>query len=138
MAKQKGREMILEIWSGSAFVAIAGLKTKGLEMTNALVDVTTPNPATPGDRLEEELWEGIHSKTISADGIFEDDTAFGLLEAVALAATPSEQFRLTVPSFATYTGSFFVENLQFTGEMEGALTASFTLRGNGTITRAAI
>ncbi len=138
MAEQKGREMLLEIWTGSAYVAIAGITAKRLAFNNNLIDITTPNASTPGDRLDAKFMEGIHSMEVSGDIVFEDDAAFGALETVALAATPSEQFRLTIPSLATYTATMFVESLEYNGEMEGAVTATVSLKTSGVVTRAAI
>ena len=61
MAKQKGREMILEIWDGSsAYVAIAGLKTKGMTFGVNLVDVTTADAATPPRRRPRSTSVAVH------------------------------------------------------------------------------
>lgn len=135
MAKQKGREMILAIWDGvSAYSPIAGVTAKTIGINNNLIDVTTPNVASPGGKLWSESMEGITSLSISGELVFEDDAAFGLLHTKAIAATPSEQFEVDVANFGVYVGTFFVESLELSGGMEGAITASVSLKSSGAVT----
>lgn len=139
MAKQTGREMLLAIWDGvSAYRVIAGITAKTIGIGNNLIDVSTPDATTPANIVDTELMAGNRSFSISGDITFEDDAAFADLEAVAIANPPSENFRVTIPSLATYTGSFFVESLDLTGATEGAVTGSVSLKSSGLITRAAI
>lgn len=139
MAKQNGREMLLAVWDGvSAYSVIAGITAKSLAINNNLIDVSTPDAATPANIIESESLAGIRSFSVSGDITFEDDAAFGLAEAAARANPPSEQFQITIPDYGTYTGTWFIESLEYSGDMEGAVLATISLKASGTITFATV
>lgn len=139
MAKQNAREMLLGIWNGiSAYTVIAGLTSKAITINNSLVDVTTPDATTPSNMLASESLAGIRSFTISGQLVFEDDTGFADLQAAALASPPSDQFQITIPNFGTYTGTFFVESLEHSADLEGGVGASVSLKGSGAIVFAVV
>jgi TP901-1 family phage major tail protein len=72
--------------------------------------------------------------SLSADGVFLDETSEARLNTVAMASDSSCNFQLLVPDFGTYAGNFRVTSLEFGGETEGGVTFSSAMESNGTVT----
>jgi len=139
MTKQKGREMLLAISDGAAgFDVIAGITAKTLSINNNLVDVSTPNAAAPGDIIVSESQTGIRTFAVSGDIIFETTVEAGKVEATSRANPPSDQFQVTIPGYGTYTAVWMVESFEWSGEQEGAVQATISLKASGDITFAAV
>lgn len=141
MAKQLGRAVVVQIGNGATpevFSNLCGLNSKEITINNSLIDATTPDCTTPGGILWTESLNGPKNFTVSGDAIFEDSTTEGRLNTVAMAADPKGNFKLIVPDFGTYSGSFYVESLAFGGETEGPATYSMQLRSTGAVTFVAL
>lgn len=137
MAKQLGRSMLLKIGDGGGsevFTALAGINSKTLTINNSAIDVTTPDASSPGGALFAASLSGLKSVSLSADGVFLDETAEARLNTVAMAADSSANFQIVVPDFGTYAGNFRVTSLEFGGETEGGVTFSASMESNGTVT----
>ena len=137
MAKQLGRAYLLKIGDGAGsevFSALAGINSKSLTINNSAIDVTTPDASTPAGVLFAESLNGLKSMSISADGVFVDETAEARLNTVAMAADPIANFQVIVPDFGTYAGSFRVISLDFGGDTEGGVTFSTSLESTGAVT----
>lgn len=137
MAKQLGRSMLLKIGDGAGsetFTALAGINSKTLTINNSAIDVTTPDASSPGGALFAASLGGLKSVSLSADGVFLDETAEARLNTVAMAADSSANFEIVVPDFGTYAGNFRVTSLEFGGETEGGVTFSASMESNGTVT----
>lgn len=137
MAKQLGRGVVVQIGDGATpevFANLCGLNSKSIAINNALIDATTPDCTTPGGILWNESLNGPKNFTVSGDGIFEDSVTETRMNTVAMAADPKANFKLLIPSFGTYAGSFYIENIEWGGETEGAATYSLQLRSTGAVT----
>jgi len=122
MAKQLGRSMLLKIGDGAGsetFTVLAGVNSKTL---------------TPGGALFAASLNGLKSMSLSADGVFLDETAEARLNTVAMASDSSANFQLIVPDFGVYAGAFRVTSLEFGGETEGGVTFSSAMESNGAVT----
>ena len=140
MAKQLGRSFIIKIGDGAgseAFTTLAGVNSKSLTINNGSIDATTADASTPGGALYRQSLNGLKSYDLTGDGIFLDETAEARLRTVADAADSSCNLQVILPDFGTYSGNFRVENLEFGGETEGAVTFSASFSSNGTISFAA-
>jgi len=136
MAKQLGRAMLLKIGDGGGsevFTALAGINSKTLTINNSAIDVTTPDASSPAGALFSASLNGLKSVSLSADGVFLDETAEARLNTVAMAADNSANFEIVVPDFGTYSGAFRVTSLEFGGETEGGVTFSASMESTGTI-----
>jgi len=142
MAKQLGRALLVKIGDGAtpteAFANLCGLNSKTLTINNSVIDVTTPDCAAPEGALWRENLMGVKNISISGDGYFEDSTTELRMNTVAMLADPKGNFKVTVPAFGTYSGSFYIESLEFGGETEGGVTYSLSLTSTGAVTFAAI
>lgn len=137
MAKQLGRSMLLKIGDGAGsetFTALAGINSKTLTINNSAIDVTTPDASSPSGALFAASLGGLKSVSLSADGVFLDETAEARLNTVAMAADSSANFEIVVPDFGTYAGAFRVTSLEFGGETEGGVTFSASMESTGTVT----
>ena len=137
MAKQLGRSMLLKIGDGAGsetFTVLAGVNSKTLTINNSAIDVTTPDASTPAGALFAASLNGLKSMSLSADGVFLDETAEARLNTVAMASDSSANFQLIVPDFGTYAGAFRVTSLEFGGETEGGVTFSSAMESNGAVT----
>jgi len=137
MAKQLGRAMLLKIGDGGGsevFTALAGINSKTLTINNSAIDVTTPDASSPAGALFAASLSGLKTFSLSADGVFLDETAEARLNTVAMAADASANFQIVVPDFGTYAGNFRVTSLVFGGETEGGVTFSASMESNGAVT----
>jgi TP901-1 family phage major tail protein len=135
MAAQKGSALLLKInTSGVAYSTIAGLRSNSITLNDEAVDITTKDSAGVRNLLAKG---GVHSMSMSASGVFTDDSTEGLLKDAMNAATFTN-FQILIPDFGTYTGAFMVASLEYSGEYNGEVTYSVTLESSGTITFAAV
>lgn len=138
MAKQLGRALLVKIGDGAtpteAFSNLCGLNSKSITINNSMIDVTTPDCTTPEGALWTQSLNGVKNLSISGDGFFEDSAAELRMNTVAMQADPKCNFKLIVPAFGTYEGSFYISSLEFGGETEGGVKYSISLQSTGTIT----
>lgn len=137
MAKQLGRALLVKISDGATpdvFANLCGLNSKTLTLNNSLIDVTTPDCASPSGALFTESLNGVKNVSISGDGFFEDSVSELRMNTVAMSADPKTNFQVVVPAFGTYAGAFYIESLEFGGETEGGVTYSLTLASTGAVT----
>jgi len=142
MAKQLGRALLVKIGDGAtpteAFTNLCGLNSKAITLNNSVIDVTTPDCTTPEGALWTENLMGVKNISFSGDGYFEDSVQELRMNTVAMLADPKGNFKVTVPAFGTYSGSFYVESLEWGGETEGGVTYSISLTSTGAVTFTAI
>lgn len=70
MVAQKGKDLLLKIFSGGGFVTVAGLRTKRIAFNSQTVDITD---ADSSGRWRELLaGSGVQRAAISGSGIFKD------------------------------------------------------------------
>lgn len=142
MAKQLGRALLVKIGDGAtpteAFTNLCGLNSKSMTINNSLIDVSTPNCTTPEGALWTESLNGVKNVTFSGDGFFEDSVQELRMNTIAMLADPKGNFKVTVPAFGTYSGSFYITSLEFGGETEGGVKYSIALQSDGAVTFVAI
>tara|TARA_B100000519_G_scaffold96656_2_gene84100 strand:- start:2204 stop:2611 length:408 start_codon:yes stop_codon:yes gene_type:complete len=135
MAAQKGAAMLLKInTTGSTYVTVAGLRSTSITLNDEAVDVTHKGSAGNRTLLADG---GIHSMSMSGSGVFTDDAVEETLRA-AMNATAFKSFQILIPDFATYTGTFMVTSLEYSGEYNGEVTYSVSLESSGAITYASV
>ena len=135
MAAQKGSALLLKInTSGTSYSTIAGLRSNSITLNDEAVDITTKDSGGIRNLLAKG---GVHSMSMSASGVFTDDSTEGLLKDAMNAAT-FKNFQILLPDLGTYTGAFMVASLEYSGEYNGEVTYSVTLESSGTITFAAV
>lgn len=138
MAAQQGKQMLLkkeDATTADTFNTMCGITSKSITLNSTPIDVTTFDCATPGNPLwDTSIGGGRLSVALSGDGIFTDHATFAEMNTLMLSGDARDKFQLVVPDFGTYEGEFAIENLTVTGEQEGAITFSTSLKSSGAIT----
>lgn len=135
MAAQKGKDLLLKIYDGAAYVTIAGLRTRKLAFNAELVVVTHAESA---DRWRELLaGAGVKRASLSGRGLFKDAASDALLRQAFFDGAISN-CRIVVPDFGTIDGLFQITSLEFAGEHNGEVTFDVSLESAGVLTFAAV
>jgi TP901-1 family phage major tail protein len=136
MAVQKGVDVLLSInTTGSTYVALGGARTVSMTLNNQPVDATSASSTGQWRQLINDA--GIKSLDASFSGVFQDDTQDETLRSTWFNRT-LRNFRVTVPSFGTFTGPFIVTSLTHAGSHDGEATFEVSLQSGGEITFASI
>ncbi len=138
MAQVKGRTLLIQISDGASpavYKSVCGLKTRSFNMDTAEVDTTIPNCEDPGGPVQKTSEPGISSRTFSGSGAFVSGAVSKLLLDHVRASTTFSA-KVIVPGDGTYTGTWFVSNFEWSGEVEGNMefSATFTAADELTFT----
>ena len=137
MAAQKGSALLMKIGDGASpevFTTIGGMRSTSISMNDEMVDITNKDSGRARALLAQG---GINSMTISGSGVFTDSASEATLEGKFDSATLSN-YQFLVPDFGTYTGSFMLTTLEYSGEYNDSVQYSFTFESNGAITFATV
>ena len=137
MAVQKGSACLIKIGNGSSpetFTTIAGLRNTTITMNDEMVDVTNKDSSRVRTLLAQG---GVKSFTVSGDGVFTDAASESTLIGV-FDASSFTNFQILVPDFKTFTGSFSLTTMEYSGAYNDSVQYSLTLESAGTITIAAV
>lgn len=130
MAAEKGSGFLLEKGTLGAEVTVAGLRTTSVTINGETVDVTNKDSSAIRELL---AGAGVASVSISADGVFQDDTQITAMRTAVLAQT-IDPYVITYESGDTISGNFQCTSFENAGDFNGELTYSVTLESSGTIT----
>jgi len=137
MAAQKGRELLLKIRTATGpdvFTTVAGLRTTSLQMNEETVDVTNKDSNGFRTLLDGKI---VQSMSLSAEGVYQDDSTFAKLRTVFLAGT-NEEYQLVLPGASagaagTFEGAFRITSLETTGDYNNEVGFSVSLESSGEI-----
>jgi len=114
-----------------AYQVVSGLRSRSIAFNSETVDVTNANSTGAWRELLTAC--GVKSASISGDGIFNDDAGMEAIRDAAFDGTLRDA-KIFIPGLGEMQGSFKVANLEFGGEYNGEVTASFSLESSGVIT----
>ena len=135
MGAQKGKDLLLKIHNGTAFVTVAGLRSRRSAFNAEIVDITH---AESVDRWRELLaGAGVRRASISGRGLFKDGASDVLVRQAFFDGTISN-CQVLVPDFGTITGLFQIASLEFAGEHNGEVSFDLALESAGALTFAAV
>lgn len=130
MVAQKGKDLLLKIFSGGGFVTVAGLRTKRIAFNSQTVDITD---ADSSGRWRELLaGSGVQRAAISGSGIFKDAASDAAIRTRFFASEIGD-FQLIVPNFGTVTGAFQITALEYTGNHDGEISFEIALESAGPV-----
>ncbi|GGZ45559.1 phage major tail protein, TP901-1 family [Asticcacaulis endophyticus] len=135
MALQKGRDMLLKIADGAAFVTVAGLRARTISLNARTVDVTDSESA--GGWRELLSGAGVKALSVSGSGVFRDAASDALMRE-AFFAQSQKTWQLIVPDFGRFEGAFLIASLDYAGDHDGEATFAMTLASAGEISFVAI
>ncbi|BEV46979.1 phage major tail protein, TP901-1 family [Afipia carboxidovorans] len=135
MGAQKGKDLLLKINDGSAFVTVAGLRSRRIAFNAETVDVTHAESA---DRWRELLeGAGVKRASISGRGLFKDAASDALVRQVFFDGAIAS-CQVVVPDFGTVEGLFQISSLEFSGEHNGEVTFDLGLESAGALSFTAL
>lgn len=135
MGAQKGKDLLLKMHDGTAYVTVAGLRSRRIAFNAEVVDVTHAESA---DRWRELLaGAGVKRASLSGRGLFKDAASDALVRQAFFDGAIS-LCRMVVPDFGSIDGAFQIVSLEFSGEHNGEVTFDVALESAGALTFTAI
>lgn len=135
MAAQKGKDLLLKIHDGTAFVTVAGLRSRQIAFNAEAVDVTHAESA--GRWRELLAGAGVKRASVTGSGVFKDGASDALIRQSFFDGT-LRNAQIVVPDFGTLAGPFQITSLEFAGEHDREVTFDIALESAGEITFAAL
>lgn len=134
MAAQKGKDLLLKMHDGDAFVTVAGLRSRKIAFNAESVDVTHAESA---DRWRELLaGAGVRRASVSGRGLFKDAASDALVRQAFFDGVLAS-CQIVVPDFGIIEGLFQIGSFEFSGEHNGEVTFDLALESAGVLTFAA-
>ena len=135
MTAQKGKDLLLKIHDGTAYVTVAGLRSKRLSLNAETVDVTDAESA---GRWRELLGgAGVQRAGLSGTGIFKDAASDARLRS-AFFAGEILSCQIVIPDFGTVTGPFQMSALEYSGQHNGEVQFEAALESAGALSFGAL
>ena len=132
MSAQMGKDLLLKIDDGtSAFVAVAGLRTRRLALNTDAVDITHAESA--GRWRELLAGAGVKRASVAGTGLFKDASSDALIRQVFFDSL-IRNWQVIVPSFGIIAGPFQISSLDYRGEHAGEVTFELALESAGALT----
>lgn len=135
MTAQKGKDLLLKIHDGTAYVTVAGLRSKRLSFNAETVDVTDAESA---GRWRELLGgAGVQRAGLSGTGIFKDAASDARLRS-AFFAGEILSCQIVIPDFGTVSGPFQMSALEYSGQHNGEVQFEAALESAGALSFGAL
>lgn len=134
MAAQKGKDLLIKMHDGSAFVTVAGLRSRRIAFNAETVDITHAESAGRWRELLDGA--GIKRAGISGRGLFKDASTDALMRQTFFDGAV-KTCQVVIPDFGTVEGAFQITNLEFAGEHNGEVTYELALESAGALSFAA-
>ncbi|MBS7539384.1 phage major tail protein, TP901-1 family [Ancylobacter lacus] len=134
MAAQKGSELLLKIHDGTAFVTVAGLRSRQIAFNAEPVDVTSAESA--GHWRELLAGAGLKRASVSGSGVFKDAASDALMRRAFFEGTALPA-QWVVPDFGTIEGLFVLSSLEIAAEHDREVSFTLALESAGALTFAA-
>lgn len=132
MAAAAGRKVRVEYSSdgGTTWAVVAGARTDGMTINREAIDITDKDDAGVRTLLPDL---GVWSMDMNVEGVLVGTQLLTLAEDDAPSAL--YDFRITIDTIRTYTGSFQIGNFEASGsEGAEAITFSCTFMSSGAVT----
>ncbi len=135
MAAQKGKDLLIKIGDGAAFVTVAGLRTNQLAFNAETVDVT--NAESAGRWRELLAGAGVRRAALTGAGVFKDAGSDALMRGIFFDGD-IRTYQVVVPDFGLIEGPFPITSLEYRGEHDGEVTFEMAFESAGPLTFTAI
>ncbi|MDC7683676.1 phage major tail protein, TP901-1 family [Asticcacaulis sp. BYS171W] len=130
MALQKGRDMLLKIHDGTAYVTVAGLRARTVSLNAKTVDVT--DSQSPNGWRELMAGAGVKALSVSGSGVFKDAASDAIMREAFFAQT-ARNWQIIVPDFGQFSGAFLIASLDYAGDHDAEATFALTLASAGEV-----
>jgi TP901-1 family phage major tail protein len=105
MSAQKGKDLLVRIRDGEAFVTVAGLRSRRIAFNAETVDITHSESAGRWRELLEGA--GIKRAAIAGRGLFRDANSDALMRATFFDGAV-RIFQIVIPDFGLVEGPFLI------------------------------
>lgn len=133
MPAQRGKDLLLKLdeTGAGAFVTVAGLRSRRLQLASASVDVSD---ADSPERWRELLdGAGLKRASLSGSGLFRDAASDGLVRGLFFAGL-IRAWQVILPGLGTLEGPFQIVGLDYAGDHDGEVTFEIALESAGLLT----
>jgi len=130
MSGQRGRDVLIKIADGEAFVTVAGIRAKSISLNARAVDGTSGE--SEGAWRELIAGAGVKSASVSGAGVFKDAPSDALIQQ-AFFTQATRVFQLVIPDFGVLEGPFLIEALDYSGDHDGEAAFAITLASAGAL-----
>jgi TP901-1 family phage major tail protein len=134
MAAQKGKDLLVKMHDGSAYVTVAGLRSRRIAFNAETVDITHAESAGRWRELLDGA--GIKRAGVSGRGLFKDAATDALMRQTFFDGAV-KTCQVVIPDFGTIEGAFQIASLEFAGEHDGEVTYEMSLESAGELSFAA-
>ena len=131
MSAQRGKDLLVKIYDGSAYTTVAGLRTRRLAFNAETVDITNAESANRWRELLDGA--GVKRASVSGRGLFTDAATDATMRQTFFDGTVVN-YQIVVPDFGTVQGPFQITNLEFAGEHNGEVTYDLAFESAGEVT----
>ncbi len=136
MAAQRGKDILLKVADAtSAFVTVAGLRTRRFSLNAETVDVTHSESAGRWRELLDGA--GVRRASISGSGIFKDGASDELVRQIFFDGA-IRSWKIVLPDFGEITGPFQITSLDYRGEHAAEMTFEMAMESAGALAFTAI
>jgi TP901-1 family phage major tail protein len=135
MVAQKGKDLLLKIDNGGAYLTVAGLRSKRLAFNAQTVDVTDADSA--GRWRELLAGAGVQRAGLTGAGIFKDQASDALVRAAFFNGSVVN-WQVIIPDFGTVSGPFQISALEYSGRHDGEIQFEIALESAGAISFGAL
>lgn len=135
MAAQKGKDLLLRMHDGSAYITVAGLRSRQIAFNTEPVDVTHAESA--GRWRELLAGSGVKRASVSGAGVFKDAASDALIRQSFFDGAIRDA-QIVVPDFGTVSGPFQITSLEIAAEHDREVTFDIALESAGEIAFAAL
>ena len=129
MVAQRGGALLLKVDISGTMTTIGGLRSTSITLNDEAVDITNKDDGQTRKLLAQA---GTSSISVSGSGVFTDSTAEQTIR-TAFNASTFKSYNIIIPDLGTYSGSFMIASLEYSGEYNGEVTYSITLESSGSI-----
>lgn len=129
----KGNGFLLKMAStasGNTYVIVAACRENSLTLNKSAIDITNKGS---GGWTESLAGGGVKNATISASGVYADDTAQGYLRSAYFANTHWNA-QLVFENGDTWEGAWNLDSLSFAGSADAEQSFDATLSSSGALT----
>lgn len=136
MAAQKGLTLKIKQGDGASpevFTDIAGIRSKTVTIGGQEIDITTDDDINASGASWRTFLAGINEFSINGSGIAKDKTTLNGMIADRVAGTV-RNYQVELTNYGTFEGAMFISSMEFSGEVDGAVTFTITMRNNEAVT----
>ncbi len=130
---QDAKLMLLKMKIGATYTTLCGINSRSLKITDDKGTAHVYNANAPTGAVWQNTFSGVKSVSISGSGYFDDPVAVKALMTIKVSGTPKAEFQVIVPGLGTFAGLYHIDELEFTGQNEDAVTYATALSSDGLI-----